>query len=276
MKKMLISVPIFLLLLILICTSPIFSEKQTKSDFSEAIRLIDTWLEAQRDYDHLPGISVAIVTDQEILWSKGYGMADLKKEVPSSPSTIYSICSISKLFTSVAIMQLRDAGKLRLEDLVADHLPWFNLKQQYPDTGPITIRSLLTHSSGIPRESDYPYWTGPDFPFPSPKQVKAKLGAQKTLYSPSTYFQYSNLGMSLLGEIVAEVSGIPYQQYIEENILKPLRLADTRTKLPESLWGGKLSTGYTALKRDGTRNMLPLFQAKGIAAAAGFSSTVED
>jgi CubicO group peptidase (beta-lactamase class C family) len=200
-KKKLISVQIFLLLLVLVCIPAAFSEEKEKTDFSEAIRLIDTWLEAQRDYDNLPGISVAIVTDQEILWSKAYGMADLEKKVPSSPSTIYSICSISKLFTSVAVMQLRDAGKLRLEDLVADHLPWFNLKQQFPDEGPITIRSLLTHSSGIPRESAHPYWTGPDFPFPSSKQVKAKLGSQKTLYSPSTYFQYSNLGMSLLGAI---------------------------------------------------------------------------
>jgi CubicO group peptidase (beta-lactamase class C family) len=276
MKKTFISTFIFLFFLILMCTSPICSNAQAKPDFSEAIRMIDTWLEAQRDYDHLPGISVAIVTDQEILWSKGYGMADIEKEVPSSPGTIYSICSISKLFTSVAIMQLRDAGKLRLDDLVADHLPWFNLQQQYPETGPITIRSLLTHSSGIPRESDYPYWTGPDFPFPTTKQVKAKLGAQKTLYPPSTYFQYSNLGLTLLGEVVAEVSGMPYQQYVEENILEPLRLAETRTKLPESLWRGKLATGYSALKRDGTRDMLRLFQARGIAAAAGFSSTVED
>jgi CubicO group peptidase (beta-lactamase class C family) len=268
--------PIFLLLLSLICSSPAFSDEQTKPDFSEAIRLIDTWLEAQRDYDHLPGLSVAIVTDQEILWSKGYGMADLEKPVPASSNTIYSICSISKLFTSVAIMQLRDAGKLRLDDLVADHLPWFNLQQQYPDTGPITIRSLLTHSSGLPRESDYPYWTGPDFPFPSPEQVKTKLGTQKTIYPPSTYFQYSNLGLTLLGEIIAEVSGMSYQQYIEENILKPLRLADTRTNLPESLWREKLATGYTALKRDANRDMLPLFQAEGITAAAGFSSTVED
>lgn len=276
MKKTFISVQIFILLLILICSPAAFSNEKAKPDFSEAIRLIDTWLEAQRDYDNLPGISVAIVTDQEILWSKAYGMADLEKKVPSSPKTIYSICSISKLFTSVAVMQLRDAGKLRLEDLVADHLPWFNLKQQFPDEGPITIRSLLTHSSGIPRESDYPYWTGPDFPFPTQKQVKAKLGSQKTLYSPSIYFQYSNLGLTLLGEVVAEVSGMPYQKYIEENILKPLRLANTRTKLPESLWRGKLATGYTAKKRDGTRSMLPLFQAKGIAPAAGFSSTVED
>ena len=147
MKKTFKSAIIFLLLLILMYTSPTFSEEKAKPDFSEAIRLIDTWLEAQRDYDNLPGISVAIVTDQEILWSKGYGMADIEKEIPSSPGTIYSICSISKLFTSVAIMQLRDNGKLRLDDLVADHLPWFNLQQQYPDTGPITIRSLLTHYS---------------------------------------------------------------------------------------------------------------------------------
>ncbi len=69
---------------------------------------------------------------------------------------------------------------------------------------------------------------------------------------------------------------MPYQKYIEENILKPLRLANTRTKLPESLWRGKLATGHTSKKRDGSRSMVPLFQAEGIAAAAGFSSTVED
>jgi CubicO group peptidase (beta-lactamase class C family) len=80
----------------------------------------------------------------------------------------------------------------------------------------------------------------------------------------------------LLGEIVAEVSGMPYEKYIEENILKPLHLDSTRTKLPESLWRTKLATGYTALKRDGSRGMVPLFQARGIAPAAGFSSTVED
>jgi len=267
---------IIALCMVIVFVFPMLGKEHKKPDFAEAIRLIDTWLEAQRDYDHLPSISVAIVMDQDLLWSKSYGMADLEKEVPSTPQTIYSICSISKLFTSVAIMQLRDAGKLRLEDLVSDHLPWFNLEQQYPDAGPITIRSILTHSAGLPRESDYPYWSLPDFPFPTQEQVKAKLGDQKTLYPPSTYFQYSNLGLTLLGEIVAEVSGIPYQQYVQENILKPLQLGLTRPELPESLWRGQFSTGYSALKRDGTRDMLPFFQARGITPAAGFSSTVED
>ncbi len=183
MKKTLISVQIFLIFLFLICTPVAFSEEKAKPDFSEAIRLIDTWLEAQRDYDNLPGISVAIVTDQEILWSKAYGMADLEKGVPSSSNTIYSICSISKLFTSVAIMQLRDAGKLRLEDLVADRLPWFNLQQQYPDTGPITIRSVLTILPACRVNRTIP--TGPDLISPSPYQSRSEpSSAPKKPYTP--------------------------------------------------------------------------------------------
>jgi CubicO group peptidase (beta-lactamase class C family) len=203
-------------------------------------------------------------------------MADLKKNVAANPGTIYSICSISKLFTSVAIMQLYESGKLRLDDSVAAVLPAFTIKQQFKDSGPITIRSLLTHSSGLPRESDYPYWTGPDFPFPTRQQVEDKLGKQQTLYPASTYFQYSNLGLTLLGEIIEKVSGKPYDTYVEENILKPLRLDATHPYLPSPLWGNEFATGYSALKRDGSRDAVPLFDARGIKAAAGFSSTVED
>ncbi len=253
-----------------------FGQAEDDRDLAPAFRAIDTWLEAQRDYDRLPGISASMVEDQDVIWSNGYGQADLEKAVAADPSTIYSICSISKLFTSVAVMQLRDVGKLRLEDRVGDLLPWFSLEQPWEDGGPVTVRTLLTHSSGLPRESDYPYWTGPDFPFPSQKQIKEKLGYQKALYPPSTYFQYSNLGLTLLGEIVAELSGVPFDVYIADNILKPLRLSDTRTRMPENLWRGRLATGYSALKRDGSREMLRLFQAEGISPAAGFSSTVHD
>jgi CubicO group peptidase (beta-lactamase class C family) len=214
------------------------SAQKIPTDLREAIRLVDVWLEAQRDYDHIPGMSVGIVKDQELIWTKAYGFADLKKNVPTEPNTIYSICSISKLFTSVAIMQLYEAGKLRLDDSISYLLPGFNIKQQYPGSGPITLRSLLTHSSGLPRESDYPYWTGPDYPFPTQQQLNDKLGKQKTLYPATTYFQYSNLGMSLLGEVIAKVSGKSYDVYVEENILKPLRLQTTHPYLPAAQWGG--------------------------------------
>jgi CubicO group peptidase (beta-lactamase class C family) len=276
-KKYLGPFLIFLLLFMVANRLPYAQEKtQTRADYSEALRLIDTWLEAQRDYERLPGMSVAIVENQEVIFARAYGLADLEKKVKTTPSTIYSICSISKLFTSVAIMQLRDAGKLRLDDEVSEHLPWFNLKQQYPDSGPITIRSILTHSSGLPRESDYPYWSKPDFHFPTREQLKEKLGQQKTLYPPSTYFQYSNLGIALLGEIVAQISGMSYDDYVNEKILKPLDMKDTRPYLPKELWRGQLATGYSSLTRNGTREMLPFFQTEGIKPAAGFSSTVLD
>lgn len=270
-------IPLVLILFFSLAGNLIAQEKtQARADYSEALKLIEVWLEAQRDYERLPGMSVAIVENQDIIFARAYGLSDLEKRVKTTPETIYSICSISKLFTSVAIMQLRDAGKLRLDDEVSNYLPWFNIKQQYPDSGPITIRSILTHSSGLPRESDYPYWSKPDFHFPSREQLQKKLGQQKTLYPPSTYFQYSNLGISLLGEIIAEVSGQPYDEYINEKILKPLGLKDTRPYLPKQLWRGQLATGYSSLTRNGTREMLPFFQAEGIKPAAGFSSTVLD
>lgn len=245
-------------------------------DYTDALRLTDTWLAAQRDYLRLPSISVAIVRDQDLLWSKAYGLANLSTQTPASTGTLYSICSISKLFTAIAIMHLYDAGKLRLDDTIEALLPNYNLNQIYKDSGPITIRSLLTHSSGLPRESDYPYWTGPDFPFPSSAQLHARLGEQETLYPASTQFQYSNLGLSLLGEVVEKISGQPYDTYVEEFILKPLRLRSTQPHLPKEAWGKTLAIGYSAIKRDGSRDRVNFFDANGITAAAGFSSTVED
>ena len=143
---------------------------------------------------------MAIVHDQDLIWSRAWGSADLEANKPAEPDTIYSICSISKLFTSVAVMQLRDEGKLKLDDPVEKHLPWFDLKKTFPDSPPITIEGLLTHSSGLPRESDHPYWTGPDFPFPTREQIIERLSNQETLYPAETYFQYSNLGLTLAGE----------------------------------------------------------------------------
>jgi len=245
-------------------------------DYTDAFRLIEVWMEAQKDFQRLPSVSAAIVKDQEVIWSKAFGQAKIGGNQPASPSTIYSICSISKLFTAVAIMQLYDEGKLRLDDEIKTLLPSFDLKKTFPESGPITIRSLLTHSSGLPRESDFPYWTGPDFPFPTSAQVTERLGSQEMLYSASTNFQYSNLGITLLGQVVEKLSGKSYDDYVEDRILKPLKLTSTHPNLPKTEWGKKMAIGYSAIKRDGSRDQVPLFDARGVKAAAGYASTVED
>ena len=242
----------------------------------EALNAVEIWLDAQKDYERLPGLSAAVVQDQDLIWSGAFGMADLADQRPAATNTLYSICSISKLFTSVAIMQLRDQGKLDLSDRVADHLPFFDLKQKYEDSTPITVESLLTHSGGLPREADFPYWSGPEFDFPTKAQVIQHLSQQETLYPSQTRYQYSNLGLSLLGYIVEEASGQPYDEYIREHILEPMGMQDTYPEMPVQHVGGRLATGYGNLTRQGDRNPADFFTAQGIAPAAGFASTVED
>ena len=250
--------------------------QEAEPDYRDAFRMVEVWLDAQKDYENLPGVSAIVVADQKVLWKGAFGLSNPEENRRMDPATICSICSISKLFTAIAVMKLYDEGKIRLDDRIDDLLPHYNLKQQFPDSGPITVRSLLTHASGLPREAAYPYWTGPDFPFPTREQIDTALGNQQTLYPASTYFQYSNLGITLLGEVVEEVSGLPYETYVKQQILEPLGLTDTRPEMPEELYGGQLAVGYTALNRDRTREKVFFFEARGITPAAGFTSNVED
>jgi len=178
MKKSYFTLFVFFLITI------VYSQED-KKDYTEAFNLVEVWLEAQKDFEQLPGLTAIVIEDQEVLWSGAFGLSNVEKNIKAETSTLCSICSISKLFTSVAIMKLYDEGKLRLDDRVSDLLPSYNLEQKFPESGPITIRTLLTHSSGLPREAGYPYWTGPDFPFPTRKQIDAKLNEQETLYPSS-------------------------------------------------------------------------------------------
>ena len=244
--------------------------------FQQAVDLFEVWLDAKMDYEKLPAVSVGLVHDQDLVWAKGYGYAHPEAGVEATPSTMYSICSISKLFTSIGVMQQRDAGKLSLADPVSKILPWYDVEQAYPGGPPVRVEGILTHSSGLPRESAHPYWTGPDFPFPTREAIIDGLSDQETLYPGERYFQYSNLGMALAGQIVEEASGMTYDDYIRAQILDPLGMSDTYTDIPAEHKGDRYATGYSRLKRDGMRTESPFFQAHGIAPAAGFASTVED
>ena len=280
------------IVLFIICCSfavqsnPVFADEESSAptkveilahpEVKGALGAIDAWLEGVRTYEKIPGMSVGIVHDQDLIWDHGYGYSNLKTKRPADADTIYSICSISKLFTSIGIMQLRDARKLTLRDAIGDHLDWFNITQSYDDSGPITIESLLTHSSGLPREAEFPYWDGPDFPFPTRQQMIEKLKTQSTLYPAQRHYQYSNLALSIAGEIVQQRSGQEYQDYIKASILDPLGLDSTRSHYPEDLRGGQLAIGYSGLHRSGTRDLVKPFFTGGITPAAGFTSSVKD
>lgn len=281
MDRRLVSTPVLLLTtyITLSFALPASLQAQSIADHPrvvEALHLLDVWADARVAYEGVPGASLAIVHDQELVWAKGYGYAHVEEEIPATPSTMYSICSISKLFTSTSVMQLRDQGHLRISDPVSKHLDWFDIEETFRDAGPITIEGVLTHSSGLPREADAAYWTGPDFPFPTHEQIVERLSNQETLYPARTHYQYSNLGLTLAGEIVMEISGMPWGEYVQSHILDPLGMSSTTTEHLDSLRGGRLATGYSAKRRDGTRAEIAPYQVRGISPAAGMLSTVED
>jgi len=243
---------------------------------TQALRLAEAWLGAQVAYDRLPGLSVGVVIDDRLVWNRGLGWADVAERRPAEPYTIYGICSISKLFTAVAVMRERDAGRLRLDDPIGAHLPYFKLNATLPGSPPVTIRDLLTHSGGVPRESAHPYWTDPEFVFPTTEEIVRGLVGQKMLYPAERYYQYSNLGFALLGQVVERTSGVEYSKYVQQHIIAPLLLDSTTTELPATEAGRHLATGYGVLRRDGGRDVMPLYHTLGIAPAAGFASTVQD
>ena len=170
------------LVALLLLANPIHAtgELAEQSPVADAIALLDLWIEEQRTYRDLPGLSIGVVHDQELVWAKGYGTSDLETEAPVTPETVFRVGSITKLFTATAIMQLRDAGKLRLDDPVSTHLPWFEVKSSFEDEPEITVRHLLTHTSGLPRDAAFPQWTTHDFP--TRDQVREALPGQDAIF----------------------------------------------------------------------------------------------
>ena len=234
-----------------------------------AERLFSAWLEGQIAYRGLPGVAVGVVHDQQLVWSRGFGFADIASKRPMTADTRFRIASNSKIFAAIAILQLREAGKLRLDDPVSKHLPWFTMKPAGPDDGPITIEQLLSHSSGLQREAG-DHWSS--FDFPSEAELKVLMAGRQSAFPPQTRWKYSNLAFGIAGLVVEQVSGQRWADYVNANILKTLEMTASSIDRPDP----GLATPSAARTPEGTRRVLPFVDAKGMAAATGMTSNVND
>jgi D-alanyl-D-alanine carboxypeptidase len=232
-------------------------------------RLFESWIHGQMSTRHLPGIALGVVFDQQLIWAKGFGMADVDGHVAMTPATKFRMASHSKLFTSTAIMQLRDGGKLRLDDPVSKYLPWFKPKPAEPDDPEITIEELVTHSSGLPREAG-PHWTTHDFP--TAEQVRSYIAEHQAIYSPEVRWKYSNLALGIAGMVVEALSGEKYPDYVKKHIFGPLGM--NASSVDQQVDG--LAVGYGRLMPDGPRKKIPFIDARALGSATGITSNVED
>lgn len=178
---------------------------------------------------HLPGLSVAIINDGETIYSRGFGLRDLKYGLAATAHTLYGIGSVTKSFTALSIMQLSEKGRLSLNDPVAKYVP-LDLKSKEE---PVRIWHLLSHSSGIPAlayaEAFIRYRTGADdkwIPVATHDDLFTfmKEANQWSLTKPGERWFYLNEGYLILGYIIKKLSGMSYENYVKKNILQPLHM----------------------------------------------------
>ena len=238
-------------------------------DVQAQVGLFSAWLDGQLEIRGLPGVVVGVVAGDDLVWAEGFGFADIAAERPMETDTRFRMASHSKLFTATAIMQLREEGRLRLDDPVTDYLPWFTFQAAAADDPPVTIEHLLTHSSGLPREAG-PHWT--EWDFPTADEVRALMPEREAPFSPEVRWKYSNLAYTVAGMVVEEVSGSSWADYLQVNIFDPLGMTASSVDEPDPL----MATGYGSRMPDGSREVIPFVDARGMAAATGLTSTVED
>ncbi|HET7760101.1 MAG TPA: serine hydrolase domain-containing protein [Gaiellaceae bacterium] len=174
-------------------------------------------LEAQRS-GRLPSVSAAVFRGKDVEWMDALGLADVEQRVEATPETQYACASITKTFTAVSVLQLRDAGKLDLEDALSRHLP-------EAAHGTPTLRRLLSHASGLQREPPGAVWE--TLEFPGEQELLERLAEVEQVLPPSTAWHYSNLAYALLGHVVTRVSGQPFQEYVRERLFAHVGLEQT-------------------------------------------------
>ncbi len=257
---------------------------QSDLSFAARARVLEHWLTEQVEYHAVPGVVIGVVDGEQLVWSTARGQG-------ITTDSRFRMGSVSKIFTATAIVALRDEGKLKLDDPVAHHLPWFALRlkglldgealsadgvrylKAELDGSRITIRHLLTHTGGLPREAGVPYWT--DHVFPDSARLERVVRNQSALWPPGFDYQYSNLGLGLLGEIVAAASGTSYGEYLARTILRPMGM-ERSTALPTKSELEQLTPGHMRRMPDRSRSAFDYYDTGALAGAANVISTLDD
>jgi CubicO group peptidase (beta-lactamase class C family) len=266
MKPRTLAVPVSLTLALLAgcALAPPRPASIARGDYTTTQAYITQLIEHGMAQSKVTGLSIALVDDQRVVWSQGFGYADLGRKLPATADTLYRVASISKLFTDTAAMQLAERGLLDIDQPVQKYLPDFALPSRQPQSA-INLRQLMTHHSGLPRDKLKGFQTTTPESF---GELTAYLNQTPTAYPPAHTFAYSNLGVTLLGSVVQNVSGTPFAQHMQQSVLAPLGMVDSSFNTTPST-SMRMSLGY---KQGAAEKEWPLRDVP----AAGLNSSVND
>ena len=204
-------------------------------DYTYAIQYVDHQVNRLMRRHGLPSVVVALVDDQEVIFEQAYGLADVERAVPATLDTVYKLGSVTKLFTGIEIMRMWEQGLVDLDAPITEYLPDFTIKSRFPDSSPMTIRSILAHRSGLPRNDTLLEWYWEARPDVLKKLTESLADAYQAL--PVGYrYKYSNVGYNVLGRIIEVIrqvqpptedsaGGWPY--HMKDELLTPMGMKDT-------------------------------------------------
>ncbi|MHC5135346.1 MAG: serine hydrolase domain-containing protein [Planctomycetota bacterium] len=218
---------------------------------------------------HLPSVAVALIDDQDTVWQGTFGWANLEEKIPAEPDTVYKLWSVAKAFTAIETMRLVEEGRVDLDAPVTAYIPDFSIQSRFADSEPITIRTILTHRSGLPRNSCFPTVPGAGDDTLLGKMARSMKDGYLA-YPVGTRYKYSNVGLDILGQIIQESRGKSYAFYMQEDLLGRIGMKDSSYLFPPQK---TVALGYEYYKRkyypyqQGDINALP---------SGNLYSTIED
>lgn len=238
---------------------PAFAQKEAVR-WQQAYARLDAFIEQEMQRANTPGMAVALTGRDGLLRVSTYGFADLKARIPVTPETMFEIGSISKSFTAIALLQLRQEGRFDPQAPVSRYLPWFRIHSRF---APITGHHLLTHTAGIPRDRD---------DIPSSLYQAVALRERSTGYPPGEKSAYSNVGYQVLGYLLEEIEGQPYAEIIRRRIFEPLGMTSSVAAITHDL-RRRLAVGYTHMYDDRPSHRThPIVEATWLEYGAGDGS----
>jgi len=204
---------------------PRFADPERARKLAAAFPEIEKMFLERVERQHMPGAILGIIIDGQLVWVKSAGVSDLKSRTPVNADTVFRIASMTKSFTAMAILKLRDQGKLSLDDPVSKYVPALtDLPYPTKDSPALTIRHLLSHSEGFPEDNPWG-----DRQLAQSDEVMRNFMRRGIPFSnaPGVAFEYSNYGFAILGQIVQAVARKPYADYLRDEILLPLGMRDS-------------------------------------------------
>lgn len=244
-----------------------------KQGLRKAVAFLDSWLAYRAKGVDMPGFSVAILYGDEIVFSRAYGLANIKKKQPLTTNHLFNAASQTKMLTATAVLRLAEQGKLALDEPVCAYLPWLtdHTDKRFQE---ITIRHLLSHSSGLLRDGMVADYWQLEHPFPDENALRRTVLRAPLAFDPNAKLKYSNAGYALLGLIVKAATGRPYRTTIRQI----MRQAGMRSAVPDytpAIAGG-LAIGYTPVHQGRRLELHRNTTTGALVSSVGLCATPED